>query len=70
MTSTYYLNAYPDWVNDWNARSLSAEYANTSWKLSQPQRRYLFGDSDDRPWETDLGGFGRFAEGTRTGEEP
>jgi len=59
VTSNYYLDEYPDWVREWNSRSLPEAYANTSWELSNPQVTYLFGDADDREWETSLGTFGR-----------
>ena len=59
VTSTYYLDRYPGWVQDFNAASPAQRYANTSWELLHGQDTYLFGDSDDREWETDVAGFGR-----------
>ena len=59
VTSSYYFERYPDWVNEWNKQSLTSRYGDTQWQLLNPQNTYLFGDSDDRPWETDLAGFGR-----------
>jgi predicted AlkP superfamily pyrophosphatase or phosphodiesterase len=59
VTSNYYLDRYPDWVERWNDRQLALGYAGTQWELSQPRDGYLFGDSDERPWETDVAGFGR-----------
>ena len=59
VTSNYYLDKYPQWVNDWNSKQLPQTYANTSWELLNKQDSYLFGASDDRAWETDVGGFGR-----------
>ena len=59
VTSNYYYDAYPGWVNAWNARKPAASYAGKSWKLLHDQGTYLFGAADDRPWETDLAGFGR-----------
>jgi len=59
VTSSYYLDQYPDWVTNWNDKNLPQRYAGTEWQLLHEQRRYLFGDSDDRDWETDVGGFGR-----------
>ena len=59
VTSNYYLEQYPEWVADWNKKQLPQTYANTSWELLHAQENYLFGRSDDRPWETDVGGFGR-----------
>ena len=59
VSSTYYYDAYPAWVNAWNAKRLPFAYGDTKWQLSRNRTTYLFGDADDRPWETDLAGFGR-----------
>jgi len=59
VTSNYYLDRYPQWVEDWNKRQLPQRYAETSWNLLHDQDSYLFGDSDDNEWETVVGGFGR-----------
>ena len=59
VTSTYYLDAYPDWVNAFNAAKPAQPFAGTEWALLRDKDTYLFGASDDRPWETDVGGFGR-----------
>jgi predicted AlkP superfamily pyrophosphatase or phosphodiesterase len=59
VTSTYYLDQYPDWVNAFNARKPAQRYAGTSWQLLHDQESYLFGDMDDREWEADVAGFGR-----------
>jgi predicted AlkP superfamily pyrophosphatase or phosphodiesterase len=59
VTSTYYYQAYPQWVLDWNAAKLPLVYAGTSWELMHKPEMYLFGDADDRDYETDFPGFGR-----------
>jgi len=59
VTSSYYYDAYPDWVNAWNAGKPADAYAGNSWELMHDASRYLFGDSDDRAYETDFPGFGR-----------
>jgi len=59
VTSNYYYKQYPDWVNVWNARKPVTAYADKSWTLTHPQAKYLFGDADDREYETDFPGFGR-----------
>ncbi|WP_207062369.1 alkaline phosphatase family protein [Motiliproteus sp. SC1-56] len=59
VTSTYYYNAYPEWVTNWNSKALPEGYANTEWTLLKDRSTYLYGQSDDREWETDLAGFGR-----------
>ncbi|MFT7288602.1 MAG: putative AlkP superfamily pyrophosphatase or phosphodiesterase [Halieaceae bacterium] len=59
VSSTYYMDSYPDWVNKFNAEAPAQRYAGTTWSLLHDQDSYLFGDSDDRPWETEVAGFGR-----------
>ena len=59
VTSTYYLDRYPDWVIDFNAGRPAQEFANSSWTLLHDQDSYRFGDSDDQEWESDVAGFGR-----------
>jgi predicted AlkP superfamily pyrophosphatase or phosphodiesterase len=59
ITSTYYLDEYPGWVSAFNEKKPAQQYAGTTWELLHDRDSYLFGDSDDREWETDVGGFGR-----------
>ena len=59
VTSSYYYDKYPDWVIKWNQKALPGKYSDKSWELLHPTSAYLFGDADDRPWETDLAGYGR-----------
>ncbi len=59
VTSSYYYDAYPEWVEAWNARGMPASYDNASWNLLHPNADYLFGDRDDQAWEPDFAGFGR-----------
>ena len=59
VTSSYYYDRYPAWVTAWNARKPAQAYAGTSWELMHDRSRYIFGDSDDREYETDFPGFGR-----------
>ncbi len=59
VTSTYYMDQYPDWVDAFNAQQPAQQFANTSWNLLHEQGSYLFAETDDREWETDVAGFGR-----------
>ena len=59
VTSSYYYDHYPDWVNTWNGRKPAQAYAGTSWELMFDASRYLFGNADDREYETNFPGFGR-----------
>ena len=59
VTSSYYYDRYPAWVERWNEQRMPFAYAGQSWSLLNEASSYLFGNADDRPWETDVGGFGR-----------
>ena len=59
VTSSYYYDRYPAWVNQWNQQKLPKTYSGKSWELLHDKSSYLFGDADDRAWETDLAGYGR-----------
>lgn len=59
ITSRFYYDEYPKWVADFNAQKPTAKYAGTSWQLLHDKSTYLFGTADDRPYETNLPGYGR-----------
>ena len=59
VTSDYYAERYPAWVEAWNAEAHAQRYANTDWKLTGNVATYMFGDADDRPWEIDFPTWGR-----------
>ena len=58
VTSTYYYDGYPEWVNEWNRKKLPLAYADTNWKLLHERSTYTYGDYDDMEWETNLPGYG------------
>jgi len=59
VTSRFYYEQYPDWVTEWNDEKLAEAYAGRAWDLLNETSSYLFGNADDRPYETALPGFGR-----------
>jgi predicted AlkP superfamily pyrophosphatase or phosphodiesterase len=59
VTSTYYYDAYPDWVSKWNAQRKTERYVGESWSLLNDSSAYLLASQDDRPYEADLKGYGR-----------
>ncbi|MHA1164647.1 MAG: alkaline phosphatase family protein, partial [Alphaproteobacteria bacterium] len=59
VTSSYYYDTYPDWVVEWNAKRLAASNAGKKWTLLNKPSSYLLAKFDDRPYETDLKGYGR-----------
>lgn len=59
VTSSYYYDAYPSWVDVWNAKGLPQSYGGQSWELLNPIDTYLFGGRDDQEWEPEFAEFGR-----------
>jgi predicted AlkP superfamily pyrophosphatase or phosphodiesterase len=59
VTSRFYYDQYPDWVNSFNATQPTQRYAGKSWDLLLERSSYLYGDKDDQPWEIAFGGYGR-----------
>lgn len=59
ITSTYYHDRYPDWVEQWNGSGLVDQYANMQWTLLNERATYLFSREDDRPFERSYGDLGR-----------
>jgi len=59
VTTTYYYDAYPGWVASWNAERKAEQFAGDSWTLLNNVGTYAMAHQDDRPYETDLRGYGR-----------
>jgi hypothetical protein len=59
ITSSFYYDDVPSWVKGWNEKRVADTYQDKSWDLTRDRSSYLFGDADDRPYETDLAGYGR-----------
>jgi predicted AlkP superfamily pyrophosphatase or phosphodiesterase len=59
VTSTWYVEKYPDWVAAWNGRRHADAHAGTQWALLNDAATYRLAHQDDRPYETDLRGYGR-----------
>ena len=60
ITSSYYYKQNPKWVSNWNKKKLPARmFGGKTWKLMYDRSKYMFGNSDDNPWEMDVAGFGR-----------
>jgi predicted AlkP superfamily pyrophosphatase or phosphodiesterase len=59
VTSNYYYDQYPDWVKEWNVGKPTLAYSGKSWSLLHPYEKYIFGNADDKAYETDFPGFGR-----------
>lgn len=59
VTSRFYYDRYPDWVQKLNANNPTRQYEDKYWELSLDRNQYQFADLDDMPWETSLGSYGR-----------
>ena len=59
VSSSYYYDAYPKWVNDWNAAKPADAYKGRSWNLLHDQTTYVAKDMDDRPYEANFKPMGR-----------
>jgi predicted AlkP superfamily pyrophosphatase or phosphodiesterase len=59
ISSTYYYEKYPDWVKQWNEQRKAEALAGKQWVLLNDADTYLLAHQDDRPYETDLRGYGR-----------
>lgn len=59
VTSRYYYDEYPSWVTEWNAKRQVESVGGKHWELLHDSSTYLLAHQDDRPYETDLRGYGR-----------
>lgn len=51
MTSTFYVNELPDWVNAFNAQKLPAQYLGQTWSTLLPIEQYTASMEDDNDYE-------------------
>ncbi len=58
VTSSYYYDTYPEWVDAWNAKSVPQSFSEQSWELLNPIDSYLFANSDEEGYKPDFAGFG------------
>jgi predicted AlkP superfamily pyrophosphatase or phosphodiesterase len=59
VTSSYYYDAYPSWVEVWNAAAPAEAYRGKSWELLHDKSSYLAAEVDDRPFEAAALSMGR-----------
>jgi predicted AlkP superfamily pyrophosphatase or phosphodiesterase len=59
VTSSYYYDAVPGWVEKWNAADPAEQYRGKSWELLHEKSSYSAGALDDRPYEADVLSLGR-----------
>jgi predicted AlkP superfamily pyrophosphatase or phosphodiesterase len=51
MSSTYYIDSLPVWVNDYNAMQFSESYLNNTWSLLKPAEAYADCSPDSNSFE-------------------
>ncbi len=51
MTSSYYMEQLPQWLEDFNKRGLTKQYLNKKWSLLKEPNSYHASSSDDQPFE-------------------
>lgn len=56
ISSTFYMQNLPEWVNAFNARNLPAQYLREGWKTLLPLEQYTQSSPDDVTWENKLAG--------------
>jgi len=60
MSSTYYIDALPGWVIDFNAMKYPETYLNNTWELLRPAADYSDCLTDSNKYETGFGGLIQF----------
>ena len=60
MSSTYYIDSLPAWVNDFNAMKFSESYLSNTWNLLRPAQDYSNCLADTNLFETGFGGINYF----------
>jgi predicted AlkP superfamily pyrophosphatase or phosphodiesterase len=56
ITSTYYMETLPAWVQKFNQLKLADKYLNQDWNTLLPIEQYTFSSADDSPYEGILRG--------------
>ncbi len=60
ITSTYYMNELPKWVNDFNNLKLVDKYYKQGWNLLYPATTYINSTADEKSYETKTLGSNKF----------
>lgn len=58
VTSDYYYDTNPFWVDRWNEKAIPAKYSGQRWELSLPKDQYSL-QENNKDHKVDLGGFAR-----------
>jgi predicted AlkP superfamily pyrophosphatase or phosphodiesterase len=52
ITSTYYMNELPAWVNDFNKQKMADNFFQQGWNLLYPANTYVQSTTDDKKYES------------------
>jgi predicted AlkP superfamily pyrophosphatase or phosphodiesterase len=52
ITSSYYMNALPTWVNDFNLKKIPLQYMSQSWNTFYPIEKYVQSSADNNSFES------------------
>jgi len=69
VTSSYYMNSLPDWVNAFNSSGLMNSYFGKKWERALAEEAYELMDQDGAPYENDDNGLGRVFPHTVAGTD-
>ena len=56
ITSNYYMDNLPAWVDDFNAKDLPSFYMSKDWNTLLPINKYDLSTEDDKPYESNIKG--------------
>lgn len=56
ITSSYYMNNLPGWVDQFNAKDLASAYMSKDWNTILPMNKYDQSTADDKPYENNIKG--------------
>jgi predicted AlkP superfamily pyrophosphatase or phosphodiesterase len=56
ITSTYYMNNLPGWVNTFNDKDVAGNYMRKDWNTLLPISKYDLSTADDKPYENNIKG--------------
>ncbi|MES1198183.1 MAG: alkaline phosphatase PafA [Chitinophagaceae bacterium] len=65
ITSTYYMNDLPKWVNDLNSKKMVNKYYQQGWNTMFPLNTYKQSTADNVKWEGSLSGLKGFPYDTK-----
>ena len=56
ITSSYYMNNLPTWVNQFNTKDYAGNYMTKDWNTLMPISKYDLSTGDDKPYENQIRG--------------